>query len=145
MKLTLKQLNDSYASLLAAGDCVTGGKLKYRLSRVIKSAKDEIETMAKGLADLAEKHGAEMLGGNRFEFDVKTPDGLTRLKAFNKEADEFLKTETVELWGDPKFFPFSELEKAEDPKNPVKASHLADLMWLFSDDEQPEKAQTATA
>lgn len=146
MKITLKELNDSYQSLIAVGECVTSGKMKYRLGRVIKSAKDEIEILSKALAEIAEKHGAEMLGGNRFEFDPEAPDYKDKLKAFNKEADEFLRTEVVELWGDSKFFQFSDLEKAEDPKSPVKASHLADLMWLFSDDEsQDNKASAAAA
>ena len=145
MKITLKELNDSYQSLLTVGESVTGGKMKYRLSRLIKSAKEAVEAMGEALAGIAEKHGAEMLGGNRFQFDqVKQKDAV---KAFNKEADEFLKTEIVELWGDTQYFPFSELEKAEDEEKKVSAAVLADLLWLFSDDtdQKEEKAAAANA
>lgn len=140
MKVSLKELNDSYKSLLTVGESVTGGKMKYRLSRLIKSAKEAVEAMGEALAGLAEKHGAEMLGGNHFKFADGDQD---RIKAFNKEADEFLKTEIVELWGDTQYFPFSELEKAEDEKKKVSAAVLADLLWLFSDDTENQKEEKA--
>ena len=142
MKITLKQLNDSYQSLLTVGESVTGGKMKYRLSRLIKSAKEAVEAMGEALAGIAEKHGAEMLGGNRFKFAEGDQD---KIKAFNKEADDFLKTETVDLWGDTQYFPFSELEKAEDEKKKVSAAVLADLLWLFSDDTENQKEEKAAA
>lgn len=142
MKITLKQLNDSYQSLLTVGESVTGGKMKYRLSRLIKSAKEAVEAMGEALAGIAEKHGAEMLGGSRFKFAEGDED---KIKAFNKEADDFLKTETVDLWGDTQYFPFSELEKAEDEKKRVSAIVLADLLWLFSDDTETQKEEKAAA
>lgn len=142
MKITLKQLNDSYQSLLTVGESVTGGKMKYRLSRLIKSAKEAVEAMGEALAGIAEKHGAEMLGGNRFKFAEGDENNI---KAFNKEADEFLKTEIVELWGDTQYFPFSELEKAEDSDKKVNAVVLADLLWLFSDDTETQKEEKAAA
>lgn len=147
IKLTLKELNDSFASLKSAADSLTAGKMKYRFARVLKSATDEIEFLGKSLAEIAEKHGAELVGGNRFQFD---PDKQRdELKAFNKEADAFMKSEVVELWGDPEFFAFDELEKATDPKKPISAAVLADLLWLISDSEtaepEPAKAHAAAA
>ncbi|MFN0108515.1 MAG: hypothetical protein ACKVZH_06640 [Blastocatellia bacterium] len=139
ISLTLKQLNDSYQSLNTAADSLTAGKMKYRFARVLKSAKDEVELLGKTLAELAEKHGAEILGGNRFQFDSEKQ--REELKAFNKEADDMMRTESVELWGDPEFFTFDELEKASDPKKPISAATLADLLFLISDKE-PTDATT---
>lgn len=146
IKLTLKQLNDSYKSLTEAADCLTAGKMKYRFARVLNSAKGEVELMASQLAQVAQKHGATLIGGDRFEFDSdKQRDDMI---AFNKEADSLLKSETVELWGDRQYFKFDEVEKACDPKKPFSAAILADLFWLISDEEieaEQPKAATATA
>lgn len=147
IKLTLKELNDSFPSLKSAADSLTAGKMKYRFARVLKSATDEVEFLGKSLAEIAEKHGAELIGGNRFQFD--TDKQRDELKAFNREADLFMKSETVELWGDPEFFSFDELEKAADPNKPISAAVLADLLWLISDSEtaepEPPKAHAAAA
>lgn len=144
--ITLKELNDSFASLKAAAESLTAGKMKYRFARVLKSATDEVELLGKALADLAQKHGAEMLGGNRFQFGDKQRE---ELKAFNFEADAMMRSEMAELWGDPEFFKFDELEKAADPKNPINAADLANLLWLISDGEsaepEPPKAASAAA
>jgi len=144
MKISLKELNESYQSLLKVGESVTGGNLKYRLSRLIKSAKDAVESMGEALAGIAEKHGAEMLGNNRFKFDENDSDAI---KAFNKEADDFLKSEIVDLWGDQKYFLFSDLEKTEDTKKRTSATDLSNLLWLFTDDADQieEKAKAAAA
>lgn len=146
IKITLKQLNDSFPSLKAAAESLTAGKMKYRFARVLKSATDEVELLGQTLADLAQKHGAEMLGGNRFQFGDKQRE---ELKAFNIEADAMMRSEIVELWGDPEFFKFDELEKAADLKNPINAADLANLLWLISDGEsaepEPPKAASAAA
>jgi hypothetical protein len=136
IKLTLKELNDAYQALNTAAESITAGKMKYRFARLLKSAKDEIELLGKSLAELAERHGAEMIGGNGFKFDpVKQSE---QLKAFNHEADAMMKSETVEIWGAPEFFSFDELEKAADPKKPISAATLAELLFLISDKEPAE-------
>ena len=60
-----------------------------------------------------------------------------------------MRSEMVELWGDPEFFKFDDLEKAADPKNPINAADLANLLWLISDgesaDPEPPKAASAAA
>lgn len=143
IKLTLSQLNKSYPALKKAAECLTAGKMKYRFARVVSSADSEIEILGKHLADLAKKHDAEMLGGNRFNFSEKQN---AEAIAFNKEADEWLRTQTVELWGNLEFFYFDEVEKACDPKTPLSAATLADLLWLITDNETAEeKAMAATA
>lgn len=135
IQITLKELNDSFPSLKAAAESLTAGKMKYRFARVLKSATDEVELLGNALADLAKKNGAEMLGGNRFQFDDKQRD---ELKAFNIEADAMLRSELVQLWGDPEFFKFDEVEKAANPKNPINAADLSNLLWLISDGEAVE-------
>lgn len=145
--LTLKQLNDSYQSLKIAAESLAAGKMKYRFARVLKSANDEVELLGKNLADVAEKHGAEMMGGSRFVFDdVKQKDNL---KAFNKEADDMLRTTKVELWGNPEYFHFDDVVKAEDSKKPLTSAVLADLLWLVTDketdDTEPPKTAAASA
>ena len=156
--ITLKELNDSFHSLKTAAESLTAGKMKYRFARVLKSATDEVELLGKALAELAQKHGAEMLGGNRFQFGNKPREEMSaqekaavdeKLKAFNIEADAMMRSEMVELWGDPEFFKFDDLEKAADPKNPINAADLANLLWLISDgesaDPEPPKAASAAA
>lgn len=142
--ISLKKLNDSFASLKAVAERLTAGKMKYRFARVLKSATDEMEMLGNALADLAKKHGAEMLGGNRFQFDDKQRDDL---KAFNIEADAMLRSELVQLWGDLEFFKFDEVEKAADPKNPITAADLSNLLWLISDGEavEPEAPKAMAA
>ncbi len=147
IQITLKELNDSFQSLNSVGESLTAGKMKYRFARTLKSAKDHVELLGKSLAQIAEKHGAELNGGERFSFDSEKQK--EELKAFNREASDFLKTEKVEVWGDPQFFTIDEIEKAVDSKKPISASDISNLLWLISLDEgtepEPEKARAATA
>jgi len=146
IELTLKELNDSHQALNQVAECLTAGKMKYRFAKVLKFAKSEIETLGEQLAALAQKHGAQLTGGNRFHFDeAKQKDEAIK---FNLEASSFMKSEKIKLDFDPKYFTFDELTKAEDPKKPISAAMLADLLWLVSDSEstdEPPKAQTAAA
>jgi len=146
IELTLKELNDSHQALNQVAECLTAGKMKYRFAKVLKFAKSEIETLGEQLAALAQKHGAQLMGGNRFHFDeAKQKDEAIK---FNLEASSFMKSEKIKLDFDPKYFTFDELTKAEDPKKPISAAMLADLLWLVSDSEstdEPPKAQTAAA
>lgn len=142
IKLTLHQLNKAYPSLKKAAESLTAGKMKYRFARVVSSADTEIEILGKHLAELAQKHGAEMLGGNRFNFSEKQN---TEAIAFNKEADEWLRTQTTELWGDLEFFYFDDVDKAADPKTPLSAATLSDLLWLITDNEKAEEPPKTAA
>lgn len=137
--ISLKTLNDSYQSLLAVGQIVNKGKIKYRLGRTLASAKTEVELMQKHLADVAERHGAELTGGGGFNF---RPEQAEQIKAFNKEADDFMRSQKVELWGDADYFKFSEFEQFD-----IAASDIANLLWLIGDDgeEEKPKAQAAAA
>jgi hypothetical protein len=145
--INLKELNNAVASLAKVGESLTAGKMKYRFAKVLKASRLEVEMLAEQLAKMAEEHGAKMLGGNGFEFDTtKQKDQAIK---FNFAADKFMAQETVELNFDSKFFTFDELSKAEDPKNPISATLLADLLWLISDSEteaeEKPKAQSAHA
>lgn len=142
IKLTLKQLNDSYPALKLAAESITAGKMKYRFARVLNSADAEIELLGKHLAELAVRHGAELVGGNRFDFEGKPVEAM---KAFNREADEWLRSEVVELWGDPQFFTFDEIEQATSKEKPISAATLANLLFLISDTEPEDKPKAASA
>ena len=145
MELTLKELNDSFQSLNNVAESLTAGKMKYRFAKVLKAAKGEVETLGESLAALAQKHGAQLTGGSRFHFDdQKQKDEAIK---FNIEASAFMKSEKIKLDFDPKYFTFDELTKAEDPKKPINAAVLADLLWLVSDSEtadEPPRTMTAT-
>ena len=141
--ITLKQLNDSFESLNKVSESLTAGKMKYRFAKVLKTAKTEVEQLGETLAEIAKKHGASLLGGNRFEFDAeKQRDEAIR---FNVEASHLMKSEIVKLDFDPKYFTFDELTKAEDSKKPISAADLANLLWLISDSEIDSETPPKTA
>lgn len=146
MELTLKELNASFPALKKVAESLTAGKMKYRFAKVLKAAKREIDDLGDHLAELAKKHHAQQIGTGRFKFDEeKQKDDALK---FDLEADAFMKSEMVKLDFDTKYFTFDELTKAEDPKNPISAAVLSDLLWLVSDDEtnaETPKAATATA
>ena len=134
IEITLKELNDSFQSLTTVAESLTAGKMKYRFARLLKAAKNELDVLADGLSKIAEKHGAEMIGNNRFHFDeVKQKESLI---AFNFESIAFLKGEKIKLDFDTKYFTFDELSKAEDTKKPINAAVISDLLWLVSDGEE---------
>lgn len=145
--ISLKELNDSYQSLKTVAESLTAGKMKYRFAKVVKAATDEIEFLGTSLADIAQKHGATLLGGNRFDFDAEKQK--EEAIKFNIEASRFMKSEFVKLDFDPKYFTFDDLTKAEDTKKPISAAALADLLWLVTDAEidaeTPPKSASATA
>lgn len=146
MELTLKELNASFPALKKVAESLTAGKMKYRFAKVLKAAKNELDHLGEHLTELAKKHDAQQLGAGRFKFDEeKQKDEAIK---FDIEADSFMKSEKIKLDFDPKYFTFDELTKAEDPKNPINAAVLSDLLWLVSDDEtaaETPKAQTAAA
>ena len=151
IEITLKELNQSYQSLLAVSRSMTGAPLKFRLLPVVRNAKQAIEDLNASLAEIAGRHGAEVLGEGQFSFAV-VPDGKERelaAKGFNKEASLFMKSEMLVFRTDKAKFLLSEVTKCEDPKNPTNAEDLAALEWLFTFDmaeaRQEEKAAGASA
>lgn len=147
IKLTLKELNDSWPALNAVAESLTAGKMKYRFAKVVNAARHEVDHLGKSLAQIADKHGAKMIGDTRFEFDPKKQEA--GLIAFNNEAAALMRGETVQLDFDPKFFTFDELTKAENSEKPISAALLSQLLWLISDPEaseiEPPKAMAAAA
>jgi len=151
IEITLKELNQSYQSLLAVSRSMTGAPLKFRLLPVVRNAKQAVEDLNASLAEIAGRHGAEVLGEGQFSFAV-VPDGKERelaVKSFNKEASLFMKSEVLAFRTDKAKFLLSEVTKCEDPKNPTNAEDLAALDWLFTFDvpeaKTEEKAANATA
>lgn len=151
IEITLKELNQSYQSLLAVSRSMTGAPLKFRLLPVVRNAKQAIEDLNASLAEIAGRHGAEVLGEGQFSFAV-VPDGKERelaAKGFNKEASLFMKSEVLVFRTDKAKFLLSEVTKCEDPKNPTNAEDLAALEWLFTFDmaeaRQEEKVAGTSA
>lgn len=136
IEISLKELNESWPSLNAVAESLTAGKMKYRFAKVVKVARAEIDDLGKSLAAIAKKHGAKIIGDNRFEFDPKKQEA--ELIAFNNEASALMRSETIRLDFDPKYFTFDELIKAEDSKKPINAADLSNLLWLISDGEPAE-------
>lgn len=135
IEISLKELNDSWQALNSVAESLTAGKMKYRFAKVVKAARSEIDQLGESLAAIAQKHGAKMIGDNRFEFEPKKQEA--ELIAFNKEASTFMRSEKICLPFDAEFFSFDELTKAEDSKKPINAADLSNLLWLISDSEVP--------
>lgn len=147
IEITLKELNQSYQSLLAVSRSMTGAPLKFRLLPVVRNAKQAIEDLNASLAEIAGRHGAEVLGEGQFSFAV-VPDGKERelaAKGFNKEASLFMKSEVLVFRTDKAKFLLSEVTKCEDPKNPTNAEDLAALDWLFTFDVPEAKQEEKSA
>lgn len=134
MNISLKELNDSYQALLRLAEKEfpkEQHKLAYKLSRVVKSAKAEIEALNESQTDLMRKCGFSP--GER-NVDPKTIDD------FNRQAARFLKETHCELWGDP--FKLSELVEYVS----ISPLDLALLDWLIVDGEEiAQKSATAKA
>jgi hypothetical protein len=124
MKITLRQLNESYAALvkLAQADFPKEHfSLSWKLSRIVRSAKTEIEALQESLNELMHTCG--------FEFgqsDIPVEQG----REYNKQANLFMKTSHCELWGDPIRF--------EDigPVVPISPFDLALLDWLIIEEQE---------
>lgn len=151
IEITLKELNESYAALLAVSRCITGAPLKFRLLPVVRYAKQHIEDMNAAISELAGKHGAEVLGENKFNFE-NIKDAKEREKAivaFEQAFTRFMKSETVQFKTDKSKYLLSEVTKCESKDNPTNAADLAFLEWLFTFDmdeaKSEEKAASASA
>ena len=139
MRITFKQLNESFnalARLVKVEFPKDSHKLAYKLSRIWKSAKSEIEEMQAGLRNLAQRHG--ITPGTPLH--VLDPE---KREDYSWNERQFLKDTDTEIWGDP--FLWSELRDHVD----LTAADMADLDWLIIFDiedetrSEPEKADSA--
>lgn len=124
MKITLWQLNESYQALLRlAGQDFPKErhKLAYRLSRVVKTAQNEIEALGESLNDLMIKCG--------FEPGEQNIDP-EKLRDYNRRAKQFMKETECDLWGDP--MPLEDFAGVVS----ISPMDLALLDWLFAGGDQ---------
>jgi hypothetical protein len=124
MKVKLSVLNESYAALVKLTQAEfpkEHHKLAYKLSRVLKSAKNELETAQESLNDLMRACG--------FEPGEQNVDPA-KLTEFQKQMNSFMRGVIVNLWGDP--------IKLEDIADVVAISpfDLALLDWLIVEEEE---------
>lgn len=129
MKISLWQLNESYQALIRLAQSEfpkDKHKLAYKLSRIIRSAKTEIETLSQWLNELMVKCGFEP-GAQ----DVP-PE---RLKDYNETAKAFMNETLCEVWGDP--IKFEEIAGAVA----VSPFDLAALDWLIIEGDSTEGGQ----
>jgi len=128
LKITLKQLSQSFGALQELAQVQFPAKVSYRLSRVVTSAQAELETLQKAHLELIKKHGA-------VETDGKFEVPKDRLEAFIPEYDGLL-SEEVTIWGDA--IGIDLLGDAE-----IAPVVLAPLSWLIVDTAEPEKVRAA--
>lgn len=131
MRLTLWQLNESYQALVKFAQTELPKdkhKLAYKLSRVMKSAKIEIDALGESLQELAQKCGVKL----------GAPDNdPEKLGDYNDRAKAFMKDTYCDLWGEPiKFDDLTDIS--------ITAFDLALLDWLIVEEEEKQQAQSAT-
>lgn len=135
MRITLEQLNQSFQSLgkLAnyEGFKKDQAKLKYKISRIWKDAKREIQEMQTAIRELMETYG------------IQTGQPIANIPGdvwneFQAKQKEFLSGIAVELWGDP--FKLDEILDLEC----LTADDLANLDWLYIDQVSPEPEKAST-
>jgi len=126
MKITLWQLNESYQALLKLAQAEfqkDKHKLAYKLSRVVKSAKAEVDALGESLNDLMCKCGFEPGSGEVAQ---------EKLKDYNDQAKAFMRETQAEIWGDPIL-----IDDLGDVA--ISAFDLALLDWLIVETtEQPK-------
>ena len=138
MKISFKQLNDSFGALQTlAGQRLPAGKLGYKLSKIVKSCNEEMESLRKELGSLLDEYGAMDLIIDDQPTGQKIIKDADRRKAFNEAAEEFLKSSEISIyegqaWGEP-----LKLEEIEKLKIEISPTDLAALDWLISDSEFP--------
>lgn len=129
MKLSLWQLNQSYAALvrLASREIPKEHhKLAYWLAKVVRSAKAEIETLGESLNDLMRKCG----------FEPGQADVSPEMQEdYNSRAKQFMLESDCEMPGDP--IAFDKLVEALPSFVPMD---LALLDWLIVE-EAPARAE----
>lgn len=133
MRITLWTLNESYQALIRLSSKELPKeqhKLAYKISRICKSAKSEIEAMGESLQALQAKCGFKQ--GEENISPAKIED-------FNQQSKKFLKETECEIWGDP--------IKYEDIAAHLSTSplDLANLDWLIVAETESENQQAAAA
>lgn len=105
MKMTLKDLKEKYYGLATLGDLTLPVKLRYAITCNIESMKEHAERIEKMRNDLCEQYckrddngdpvmvNSIVNGIKRSNYDM---DEKTEM-AMNKEYEDFLKTEEVEI------------------------------------------------
>jgi hypothetical protein len=131
MKITLHQLNESYPALVKLAQTEfpkERHKLAYKLSRILKSAKVELETAQESLNDLMRACG--------FEPGQQDVDPA-KLAEFQKQMKVFMRETSVDVWGDP-------IRLEELGEVAISAFDLSLLDWLIiEEEEETPKAQSA--
>ena len=90
-------------------------KLAYQVSKILRSAKSELEILQQSLNDLAVKCGFEIGQGSVEPETIKT---------YNKEAAIFMKDTTCEIWG-------HEIDIENLAHVDISPLDLANLDWLI--------------
>lgn len=133
MKISLHQLNESWQALARLANKEfpkEQHKLSYKLARIYKQAKSEVEEMGQSLQALMRKCG--IIPGERNTDTEKVED-------FNQRSKQFLKeTEFEFTWGEP--IRFEELREHVS----ITPADLAELDWLIAVEEEPQ-AKAAVA
>lgn len=133
MKITLWDLNESYQALIRLSSKELPKeqhKLSYKISRIVKSAKGEMEDLGESLNSLMGKCGFRP-GEQNVDSD--------KIDDFNRQSKKFLKeTMTGEIWGDP--IKYSELIEYVS----ISPLDLANLDWLIIHEDEGQ-SKTASA
>jgi hypothetical protein len=124
MKITLGELHQSTPAFDSlATQKPQSAKVGYKLGRIVKSARDEVATLATAQNALLEKYGTPINGsGGQYEVPPENR------KEFAATWNDLLTTE-VEVWGDP--FELSEI----DGQLNLSIDEFARLGWLFRDSQ----------
>jgi len=124
MKVSLWQLNAGYQALLRLAQNQLPKehhKLTYKLSKIVKAAKVEIEALGDSQLDLMAKCGLHQGEQNA---------DIEKVEDFNRQSKRFMRETVCDIWGDP--FTYAELRELVS----ISALDLADLDWLIIEGEE---------
>lgn len=124
MLITLQQLNESYPALMRLASREIPKEhhgLAFKLARILKSARPEIDLLAESLNDLMVKCGFQP--GQQ----AVAPD---KLRDYNERATALMRETTVEIAGAPISY------NALAGIVPISPVDLVLLDWLISDDSE---------
>lgn len=142
MKVSLKTLNRSYAQFqyLSSQPFPKGqGKLAYKIGRIKEQVDAEIERLNRHLKIMGDTYGMSLGSAQRAPRMMDGGEVSDEIvDAFNFDADEFMQSTIVEIWGDP--FSLDDLT----PYLEISAETCARLSWLIFDPEaKPHDLQQA--
>ncbi len=130
MKLTLKQLHDSYKAFGRFADQkIPNRKISYRLARMMDELRPHLKLVEENRVEITKKFGQEIEVPNEVGFREKiifVP--RNRDPEFQKDFSDFLTLE-IEIWGDP--IDLNEIPAEFFPSG----ADLSVLFWLFTDKE----------